>query len=175
MKIKIKVLLVVFTLLLISGAVTIMFNEIVSKDMIEHQVYNHLQTATKLRVNHIETLLKEHKELTKTASAGNAFRDIVDESKDHNQSMEQVKRRIKSMIEVHYEISRIRVLDKNGIVIASSHADAGFDKSAADIFLKGKEGVHAGDVHISTVTGNPVMSSADSSEWRILWRYCYNF
>ena len=158
MKIKTKVLVIVCTLVLIAGAVTILINEIVSKNMIEHQVYNHLQTAAQSRVNHIESVLEEQKELTKAVSAGNHFRDVVVESKDHNQGMEQVKRRIKSIIEVHDEISQIRVLDKNGIVVASSHADIGFDESAADIFLKGKEGVHAGDVHIFASTGNRVMS-----------------
>ncbi len=56
------------------------------------------------------------------------------------------------------EISRIRVLDKNGAVIASSQDDVGLDRSASDIFLIGKDGVHIGDLHISEFTGNTVIS-----------------
>ena len=46
------------------------------------------------------------------------------------------------------------------IVIASSHTDVGQNKSAAEIFLKGKKGPYAGDIHSSNFTGDIVISVA---------------
>ena len=93
-------------------------------------------------------------------AAGDPFREIVDPSKDYNQSIEQVNRRINTIIQSNEDISRVRVLDKNGIVIASCHTDVGYDKSASEIFLKGKEEVYIRDLHTSEFTGKEVISVA---------------
>ena len=45
------------------------------------------------------------------------------------------------MIESYEEISQIRVLNKEGIIVTSSLEDTGIDKNAHEIFLKGKERV----------------------------------
>nr|QNO55306.1 adaptive-response sensory-kinase SasA [Methanosarcinales archaeon ANME-1 ERB7] len=160
MKIQIKVLLIVFTLLLISGFVTILVNQTVSKNVLEQAIYDNLECVAKSRANHIETLLNEYKQTAERMATGNSFRNIVDPSKDYNQSIEQVNRRINTIIQSTEDISRVRVLDKKRIVVASSHTDISQNKSAAEIFLKGKEGVYIGDLHISNFTGNIVIRVA---------------
>ena len=160
MKIKIKVLLIVFTLLLISGFVTIIVTQTVSKNIVEQEVHDHLESVAKSRANHIETLLNKYKQTAERMATGIHFRNIVDPSKDYNQSIEQVNRRINTIIQSTEDISRVRVLDKNGIVVASCHTDVGQNKSAAEIFLKGKEGVYIGDIHSSNFTGNIVIGVA---------------
>lgn len=155
-----KTLVIVFSLVLITGASVIVVSETVSKDIVEKQIRNHLQTAVQSRAYHIETVLEEYGEITEMLAAGNPFRDVVDERKDYNQCIEQANRRIKSTIEANDAISRIKILDKNGIVIASSHTDVGSDKCAGEIFLKGKERTHIGDIHTCKLTGKPVMSVA---------------
>ena len=160
MRIKIKVLLLVFTLLLLSGSLTLIINQIASKNIVEQEIYNNLESVAKSRANHIETFLKEYKQTAERMATGIHFRNIVDPSKDYNQSIEQVNRRINTIIHTSVDISRIIILDKKGIVVASSHTDIGQNKSAAEIFLKGKEGVYIGDFHISNFTGNIVISVA---------------
>ena len=160
MRIKIKVLLLVFTLLLLSGSLTLIINQIASKNIVEQEIYNNLESVAKSRANHIETFLKEYKQTAERMATGIHFRNIVDPSKDDNQSIEQVNRRINTIIHTSIDISRIRILDTNGIVVASCHTDIGQNKSAAEIFLKGKEGVYIGDIHISNFTGNIVISVA---------------
>ena len=49
-------------------------------------------------------------------------------------------------------------MDKEGIIVASSHEDTGIDKSTHEIFLKGKEGVFVGDLHLSSFTHKYVLS-----------------
>ena len=160
MKIKIKVLTVVFTLLLISGSVTCIINQTVSKNIVEQEIHNSLESVAKSRANHIETLLNEYKQTVAMMATGFFLKSIVDPSKDYNQSLEQVNRRINTVISSHGDISRIRILDKKGIVVASSHTDVGQNISTAEIFLKGKEGVFIGDIHRSNFTGNIVISVA---------------
>jgi len=49
-------------------------------------------------------------------------------------------------------------LDKEGIIIASSREGTGIDKSTLEIFLKGREGVFIGDLHLSLFTNKYVLS-----------------
>ena len=53
-------------------------------------------------------------------------------------------------------------MDKEGIIIASSREGTGIDKSTHEIFLKGREGVFIGDLHLSPFTNKYVLSVAAS-------------
>ena len=160
MKIRMKFLVILLSFILITGAATITISEIFSTTIVEQEVHDHLESVAKSRANHIETILKQYKQTVERMATGIHFRNIVDPSKDYNQSIEQVNRRINTIIHTSVDISRIIILDKKGIVVASSHTDIGQNKSAAEIFLKGKEGVYIGDFHISNFTGNIVISVA---------------
>jgi len=74
------------------------------------------------------------------------------------QRIDEVNQRIKTIIETHEEISRVSILDKEGIIIASSREGTGIDKSTLEIFLKGREGVFIGDLHLSLFTNKYVLS-----------------
>jgi len=143
---------------LIIGIIGIIAIRDVSINIIKTEVRNHLITATQSRKAHIETFLDEYKELTLTVSTGIPFQNMVDENIDYTVRAEQCYLRIKSIIKAHKEISRIRVLDKEGRVVTSSHQDIGFDHSKDDIFLKGAEEIFISDLHISKFTGKPVLS-----------------
>ncbi len=158
MKIQMKIFAITIVLIMITGVAMILVSQSITRDLLEDGAYRHLESTAQSRADHVETVLTEYNELTVMLAAGNAFRDVVDSSKEYTLRLEQVNRRIKSVIGCHDEISRIRVLDKNGTVIASSQDDVGLDRSTADMFLKGKDRVHIGDLHISAFTGNTVIS-----------------
>ena len=160
MNIQTKFLAVMLSLVLITGMATILISRTVSTNIIEEQVGNHLETTAQSRAHHIETVLWGYRKIAGMIATGTVFKNAVDESKNHTERLDPVNRRIDSVLQSHKDISRIRVLDKNGIVIASSHADVGFDKSASEIFLKGREEVYIRDIHISAFTENEVMSVA---------------
>jgi len=160
MNIRTKFLAVMLSLVLITGMATILISRTVSTNIIEEQVGNHLETTAQSRAHHIETVLWGYRKTVDMMAAGNPFRDAVDESMNHTERLDSVNRRIDSVLQSNKDISRIRVLDKNGIVIASSHADVGFNKSANEIFFKGREEVYIRDVHTSELTGNYIMSVA---------------
>jgi hypothetical protein len=52
----------------------------------------------------------------------------------------------------------MKVLDKHGNVVASSHLHLDDTAGNADIFAHGKEEVYVRDIHISTMTGTIVFS-----------------
>ena len=160
MKIQIKIFVITIALIMVTGVTMILVSQSITGNMLEDEVYLHLESTAQSRADHIETVLNEYKELTGMMAVGNDFRDVVDGSKDYAWRMDQANRRIKNTIEAHNEISRIRVLDANGTVIASSHADVGLDRSTSDIFLEGKTRVYIGDLHTSRLTGNTVISAS---------------
>ena len=160
MKIRTKILFSTLLLVMVAGTFIIVVNHITIRNMTEDHVYDHLRAVAESRASHIRTVLTIHGETARMMAAGNVFRDVVDRNKNRTQMLTQVDRRIRSIIKSHNEISRIRVLNKYGMVIASSHADVGLNKSDNDIFLKGKKGVWFGDPHISLFTGNIVINTA---------------
>jgi signal transduction histidine kinase/CheY-like chemotaxis protein/HAMP domain-containing protein len=158
MKIQIKLVIILIVFILVTGTVATLVSRSISKEITQEQVYHHLEATAQSRADHVETVLNGYKELTKTLAAGNAFGDAVDESKEHTWRMEQSNCRIKSIIHAHDEISMIKVLDANGIVVASNRDEVGLDKSTKDSFMNGKDGVYIKDPHISLCTGNTVIS-----------------
>ena len=160
MKIQAKIFIILLLVTLYSGGVTIIISQRISKNIIKNNVNNQLEIAAESRAHHIETVLNGYKQSTKMLATGNAYKDAVNGSIDYTFRIEQVKRRIKSVIQSNEVISRIRIIDRNGIVIASSHDDVGFDKSGKDIFLKGRKGLYTGDLHYSEFTRNLVISMA---------------
>lgn len=158
MKIQRKFQIIALLLLTTVSIITILISRNISTNIIKQQIANNLINATQSRAKHIETLLGQYKELTKMVSTGVAFRDALNENIAQAQRIDFVNQRIKTMIETQEEISRIRILDKEGITIVSSYEDTGIDKSTHEIFLMGKEGVFIGDLHLSLFTRKYVLS-----------------
>ena len=157
MKIQTKIITILISFILTLGMVVIMVNHSFSRDIVEQEIYDHLETTAQSRTNHIETVLNEYKQATETLAVGNVFIDAVDESKDYTWRVEQANRRIERTIQAHDEISRIKILDKNGTIIASSHTDVGLDRSTDDIFLNRGTGAYIGDIRFSEFTESIAM------------------
>ena len=146
------------SLLIVVGITCLLISRNIATNIIRQQVYDNLINTTQSRAKHIETLVGEYEELAKMIATGIPFRDALNENIAQAQRMDMVKQRIKTIIKSYGEISRIRVLDKKGIIIASSHEDTGIDKSAHEIFLEGKERTFIGELHLSSFTHKYVLS-----------------
>ncbi len=158
MKIQKKFLIIMLSLLIVVGITSILISRNIATNIIKQQITDNLINTTQSRTNHIETLLGEYKGLTKTLATEITFRDALNENIFRAQRIDEVNQRIKTIIETHEEIDRISILDKEGIIIASSREGTGIDKSAHEIFLKGKEGTFIGDSHLSQFTHKVVLS-----------------
>jgi len=158
MKLQKRFSIIMVSLLIIIAITSILISRNISTNIIKQQITNNLINTVQSRAMRIETLLGQYKELTKMIATGVAFRDALNKNITQAQRIDFVNRRIKTMIKSREEISRIRVLDKEGIIVASSHKETGIDKSIHEIFLKGKEGVFIGDLHLSSFTHKHVLS-----------------
>ncbi len=160
MKISIttKLIALFLTMSLIPVAILCFLSLDRTQDYMECEIESHLQTAAESKAYHIETVLEEYKKTTQMVATGNVFKDIVDESKNFPLMKKEVERRIESMILSHDTVSRIRVLNKEGVVIASSYSDLGYNLSAEKIFMNAKNGCYIGEMHISRLTANKVIS-----------------
>ena len=72
----------------------------------------------------------------------------------------RIKTRINSIINKRSSISRIRILDIDGIVVISSHDDVGTNLSDEDLFIKGREETYVNYFHYSEFTNEYVFSIA---------------
>lgn len=152
MKIQRKFLIIILLLAIFVGISSILISRFIAGNIIKQLITDNLINTTQSRTEHIRTVLEEYKEFTIVTATEVTFIDAVDESIVLTRRIEKVKQRFKIIFETHEEISQIRVLDKEGIIIASSHEGTGIDKSTDEIFLKGKERSFIGDLHLSPLT-----------------------
>ncbi len=157
---KIRTMLAIFlpVIIVIMAILILILAIYVSKDVIQNQVGNHLLTTAQSRAHNIETLLNDYKETVQILAVGIPFTNILDHNINYAKRMKECNLRIERTTECNPKISRIRILNNNGIVLSSSNEDIGFDQSKDEIFLKGKEGIHIGEVHFSGFTQNLVIS-----------------
>ena len=160
MKIQTRIILSVCLPILILSMCFIMGTRIVSRNIIQKQIQTKLTSIALLKAKHIGYVLSNYKQTVEILSIGVPFKGIFDPREDRASMMGMADIRIKTTIQHQDDISRIRILNESGIVIVSSHADIGFNKSVDDIFLRGKEGSYIRDIHISKFTGEPVFSAA---------------
>ena len=160
MKIQIKLVIILIVFILVTGIVITLVSQTISKEIAQEQVYDHLTTTAQSRANHVETVLAGYRQTVEMLAAGNAFSDAVDKSKDPVMRTEQSDRRIQNTILTDVRISRIRILDRNGTVIVSSHDDLGINAKTNELFLNGRAGTYVEDVRISQFAVDPVISVA---------------
>ena len=124
-----------------------------AKNNLESAIFDHLTTTSQSRGKHIETFLEGHIHVVELLGAGVNFKELLTASKDtpeYNRKLKRVNSRIRNVIEVDKEIFELCLLDKNGIVVASTdEASAGSDKSADKTYLKAKEATYIRDIYIS--------------------------
>lgn len=160
MNIRTKVLGVTLIIILVTGVVSIFVVRSISAKIFEEETGRHLVDIAELRVLHIKSVLNEFNQLILLMSSENVFIDLVRGIDSHDYLLQQVDRRITNLLCSHGEISRVRILDKNGTIIASSHEDVGIHMSSDPIFNQAIQGVFSGRLHISRFTNNPVISMA---------------
>ncbi|MDM8567951.1 PAS domain S-box protein [Thiotrichales bacterium HSG1] len=153
MKIQTKISIIIFVLILITGIVSSTTSYIISKQMLEHEIHHHLKSIATSKTQHVETVINNNiKLVVKTLATSKLFKDAL-----INQNIMLAKQRIKNLIYIYDEISRIRVLDKHGKMVVSGYSKTDHVGNA-EIFINGKEKSYIRDAHLSTMTGTKVIS-----------------
>ncbi len=153
MKIRIKLLLTIFALVMVTGMTTTMVNQRFSEDMVEQDICNHLLTATESRADHVETFLNGEKEAIEQLSGSVVIERLLLADRDdpgYSGTYDDVTKRLKRTAEINEYTHGIFVLDKNGTIIASSdESDIGKDKSNDSLFIGAKQDVFVKDAYFS--------------------------
>jgi PAS domain S-box-containing protein len=149
--------LVVSTFVAVMGVGMVFF---VVQGILQIMVVEHLSATVQSRGVHIETVVSGYKDDAAAVANEGAFRSAVDATKENTQAIEAANREIQAVLKVHANITNISILDKEGIVIASTCKQIGADEKDKEMFIKGMEGAYAGDIHFSRFIKSDVISVA---------------
>jgi len=144
MKIRTKTLLTTFIVIFIAGMIAITVSHTISKNILEKQIYGHLETAAKSRAHHIETFLNNERKITLQLSKSEVVKSLLKSNRKdaaYKDRLNVVLNRLKNTVNVNREIYDIFVIDTKGIIVASNIAKRiGRSQSDDPCFIKGKEG-----------------------------------
>lgn len=122
-----------------------------TKDLTE-QSYENLKGIVISRTNHVETFLEEQKDKISIASGSALFEDTLKLNQNKLSLVEQEKfdRDLEEIIKHNREFFEIFILNKNGVITASSNREEiGDDKSKELYFIYGKEESYITSIHYS--------------------------
>ena len=161
MKIRARVLIILVITILITGAVGIIASNVVSRDLVEDQIHDHLVTTVQSRANHIETFLDINKLKVERTASSFVIKDFLTTDVGNERYAAQYERttaRLHALAATDDMTHTISLLDRDGVVVAATNeAVVGSDRSSEDMFLKGSKRTCAGDICACKNNGKPVM------------------
>ena len=104
-----------------------------------------LTTASIAKTDHIEDVLKHLEEDIEMMAAGNAYKDLFDQSKDYTTRYMQVESRMESTITYHQDFAAIKVISKDGYILSSTLNDEGEYVGETDLLTQGLRSLTFGD------------------------------
>ncbi len=159
MKIKTTITLVFITSLMIASISGLYLFYLNAEAVLEERTYKHLESVTESRAHHIETFLDDRQMKVDLMATSLVYRDLLNASRkdaDYAVKYETANKRLQIMVDADSEIFKSCILDKNGIVVASTDEESvGANKSTSDIFLKGREKTYINEISKCTLTDKP--------------------
>jgi len=153
MRIRTKMLLIVLSLVFVTGAISTTVGQLVTRRIVRKQIAGKLEAVAESRAHHVQTFLETQKEAVKQSSESIVIERFLLASADDQEYLwkfDDVTRRLKNTAEGREDTYDIFVLDESGIIVASSdERDIGRDKSNDPYFLNGREGAFIKDAYVS--------------------------
>ncbi len=161
MKIGQKISLSFLMTAIILTTVGLSISYTVVRNDIEKAIFAHLMTAAKSRADHIETVLKEHKDtvelLANDILLKNSLKSTVNNIPDLKDTKETLAdmaiEELKEALKTEEHIYEIFILNPNGkIIISTDRSNIGLDRSEDTYFKEGKKGTYIKDAYFSETT-----------------------
>ena len=154
MKIRIRILVILVSIILVAGTTVVVVNRTVAKDIVEQQIYHHLETVAQSRTKSVEAFLELEKETIRQLSGSTVIRKLLTANKGDEEyvwKFNDVQERLIRTAEIGRYTYAVFILNKKGIVVASSRKiEIGKNKSNDSYFLTGKQVVHIKDAYLSS-------------------------
>ena len=154
--IRTQAIIVFLIVSLLSSTVVGYLSISTSQKEMDEDIRNHLISVAQSRANHLETFLKENKQIVSSISLSPVFNDFLKiESDDpkYTEQFEQVDKNLENLVNSYSEFYEVFLIDKNGIIVASSDGEKiGLDKSDNHYFIKGKNSTYIKDAYFSETT-----------------------
>jgi len=161
---KLSTLLIVAFMIIsiVSTVVAAYYLFLNSEDALTAEVYDHLTTAAQSRAEHIKTYLNEEKHIAKIMANSLVVRNFLEALSNGTppteKEVQDVQTRLEGLLNISEGYNEVFVLDKGGVVIASSDkTDLGKDKSQDIYFVSGHNDTFIKDIYLSEITGKPEM------------------
>lgn len=154
MKIQIKSLLIIFLFITLISIGSILVSRNIAINIIKQQTTDNLINTAQSRTEHIYTFLNFEKAVVEQLSVSMVIEELLLSEKEEENYLEKLNKVLTSLkytAKINEYSFDIFILDKRGIIIASSdNINIGEDKSNNSYFLRGKEEVFVKDVYISS-------------------------
>ncbi len=159
---KISLSFLVTGVILTTAGATVFY--MIARNALHNEIVQHLDTTSQSRKNHIETYLRmleiSVSQLSKSTILESFLKTVKDDPR-RKEAFEAAMQRLKRTKEVNSSIYEFLLLDKNGMVVASSgETGIGRDKSADAYFTGGQKGVYIKDAYYSEVIKRPLIGTA---------------
>jgi len=153
MKIANKISLSFLILTVLFSAILTTAFYTIARDNLEDSIYSSLKVVAQSRADTVETFLDSGKETIRQLSKSIVIEELLltdRKNETYRQRLEDVMRRLKSTAGIMKYTYGIFVLNRNGVVVASSEpADIGKDKSGDPYYLEGRKGAYIKDAYTS--------------------------
>ena len=157
MKIASKISLSFLILTVVFASIFTSVFYMIARDNLEDSIYSNLKVVAQSRTDTVETFLDSGKEAIRQLSKSIAIEDflLAFRKGEAYQKINLVAQHLKDTAGVMKYTYGVFVLDKNGIVVASSEpVDIGKDKSGDPYYLGGEKGrLHQGCLYITYKKG----------------------
>ena len=152
-----KIILGLFVIFAIVGGIVGTSTQLYSSNLIRARAYSYLSSISHARTKHIHTFLEDQKETALILAAASVYLDFLSEprgSAEYPVIKEKIDRRLERTRVADPHIVETFIIDKNGVVIASSDPSReGTNESENSYFTEGRKGVFIQNMLLSGTTG----------------------
>ncbi len=152
-----KIILGLFVIFAIVGGIVGTSTQLYSSNLIRARAYSYLSSISHARTKHIHTFLEDQKEMALILAAASVYLDFLSEprgSAEYPVIKEKIDRRLERTRVADPHIVETFIIDKNGVVIASSDPSReGTNESENSYFTEGRKGVFIQNMLLSGTTG----------------------
>ena len=113
-----------FSAILIVGGAALFISRTVSKSIVEQQIYRNLETVARSRAKSVEAFLELESETARQLSGSTVIRKLLLADKGHEdyvRKFDDVQERLRRTAGLGRYTYALLVLNKGGIVVASTH------------------------------------------------------